>query len=273
MRLSATPHVMMKVMMRQDADIPLPDGSFLAATVALPDKPAPAGGWPAVMVLHEGGGMTPDTLAAADRFAARGWVAVAPYLFSHGVTIASWARAMREMFTAKSGQVIADIDATRTWLAGRNDVNGERLGVIGFSMGGGFAISYAATNPPGVRAASVNYGLVPKNKQVLRAVCPVIGSFGRRDLAVRAHGVRLEQHLTVLGIEHDVKIYPGAGHTFMTEGSHPIAKILLFPLHFGYIQPAADDAWERTFAFFDRHITTKHVEPKARAEKATQQPN
>jgi carboxymethylenebutenolidase len=126
--------------MRQNTSIPLTDGSSLAATVSLPEKPVPAGGWPAVVVLHEGLGLAPDIVAVADRFAAHGWVAVAPDLFSHGTKIACLARAMQELLTGKPGQVTADIDATRAWLAARDDVDGARLGVIGFCMGGGFAL-------------------------------------------------------------------------------------------------------------------------------------
>lgn len=252
--------------MRENTSIPLPDGSSLPATVSLPEKPVPAGGWPAVGVLHEAFGVQPEILAVADRFAARGWVAVVPDLFSHGIKIACLARAMRELASGEPGQVTADIDATRAWLAARDDVDAARLGVIGFCMGGGFALAYAATSPPGVRAASVNYGLVPKDKQALRSVCPIVGSFGRRDLLTRSHGVRLEQHLTALGIAHDVDIHPGAGHSFMTDGHYPIAKLVLFPLRVGYAQPAADEAWERTFAFFERHIATKQPEANTRTE-------
>ncbi|MBV9846637.1 MAG: dienelactone hydrolase family protein [Kutzneria sp.] len=240
--------------MREDAHISLPDGRSLAATTSLPDKPPPVGGWPAVVVLHEAFGVAPDILAAADRFADNGWAAVVPNLFSRGTGIACLARAMRELATGEPGQITADIDATRAWLAARDDVDGQRLGVIGFCMGGGFALAYAATAPPGVRAASVNYGMVPKDEKALRRTCPVVASYGDRDLPMRSHATRLRQHLAALGIEHDVAVHAGAGHAFMTEGHHPIARLALFPLRIGYVQPAAEDTWERTFAFFDRHI-------------------
>jgi carboxymethylenebutenolidase len=70
-------------------------------------------------------------------------------------------------------------------------------------------------------------------------------------------GGRLEEHLTALGIAHDVDVHAGAGHSFMTEGHHPVAKLVMFPLHIGHAQPAADDAWQRTFTFFDCHIANK----------------
>ena len=245
--------------MRENTYIPLPDGQSLTAVIARPEQAMPEGGWPAVVVLHEVFGFAPEMLDVADRFAARGWVAVAVDLYSHGNRIARLARAIHELATSTPGQINADIDATRALLGARDDVDGQRIGVIGFSMGGELALAYAATAPAGLRAVSVNSGRVPNDQQALRAACPIVGSYGSRDLATRSHGVRLEQHLSALGIDHDVEIYPGAGHSFMTDGHHPILKLVLFPLRIGHAQPAADNAWERTFAFFDRHIAHTHA--------------
>ncbi|MGI5285745.1 dienelactone hydrolase family protein [Nonomuraea polychroma] len=240
--------------MRQQVRIPLPNGSSLAATVALPEGSAPATGWPGAVVVHEIYGVEPDMLNVLDLFAGHGYAAVLPDLYSHGTRIGCLARAMQQFVTGKPGRPTADIDATRQWLADREDVDGSRLGVIGFCMGGGFALAYAASTPPGVRAASVNYGAIPRDQGELRAVCPVVGSYGGRDGGFRSHGTRLQEHMRALGIEHDVEIYPAAGHSFMTDGHHPIAKLALFPLRHGLVRPAADDAWRRTFDFFDKYV-------------------
>ncbi|WP_308168196.1 dienelactone hydrolase family protein [Nonomuraea sp. NEAU-A123] len=240
--------------MRQPVRIPLPDGSSLTATMALPKGTVPAAGWPGMVVVHEIYGVEPDMLHVIDIFAAHGYAAVLPDLYSHGTRIGCLTRAMHQFATGKPGRPAADIDATRRWLADREDVDGGRLGVIGFCMGGGFALAYAASEPPGVRAVSVNYGAVPRDQEELRAVCPVVGSYGGRDLGFVPHGSRLREHMRALGVEHDVEIYPAAGHSFMTDGHHPIAKLALFPLRHGLVRPAADDAWQRTFAFLDKHL-------------------
>ncbi|MFI7444591.1 dienelactone hydrolase family protein [Nonomuraea indica] len=240
--------------MRSHVRIPLPDGAALTATVALPERTAPATGWPGVVIVHEVYGVEPDMLDVADLFADHGYAAVLPDLYSHGTRIACLARSMHQLVTGRPGRPTSDIDATRRWLAGRDDVDGDRLGVIGFCMGGGFALAYAAGAPPGVRAASVNYGAVPRDMARLRAVCPVVGSYGGRDRGFRTHGSRLREHLSALGVEHDVEIYSDAGHSFMTDGHHPVARLALFPLRHGLVRPAADEAWRRTFAFFDAHV-------------------
>ncbi|MCP2348365.1 dienelactone hydrolase family protein [Nonomuraea roseoviolacea] len=240
--------------MRQQVHIPLPDGGSLAATMALPEGEAPPGGWPGAVVVHEIYGVEPDMLDVVDLFAAHGYAAVLPDLYSHGSRVGCLARVMHQLSTGRPGQPNADIDTTRRWLAGREDVDGDRLGVIGFCMGGGFALAYAAGAPPGVRAASVNYGMVPRDPEELRPVCPVVGSYGGRDRGFRSHGARLRGHMRALGIEHDVEIYPAAGHSFMTDGRHPVARLALFPLSHGHVAAAADDAWRRTFAFFDEHV-------------------
>jgi len=230
----------------------LPDGTTMGVDVAVPAGPVPSGGRPGIVVLTDVFGPSPEMSRVADRFAERGWVAVVPDLFGHGTRIACLARAMVESARGKPGRVTADIEAARVWLAARPDVDAERLAVIGFCMGGGFALILAGTAPPGLRAASVNYGAVPADREALRQVCPVVAAYGSRDRMFPKHAERLEQHLTALGVEHDVVIHDGAGHSFMTDGHHPFLERISFPMRAGYVPAAAEAAWERTFAFLDR---------------------
>ena len=186
----------------------------------------------------------PEIRAVCDDFAGRGYVAVMPGLFSAGGPRAICiARAMIEASSGKPGRVTGYIEAARAWLAQQEDVDGERIGVIGFCMGGGFALAYIAGGRPGVRAVSVNYGEVPKEATSLRGTCPIVASYGGRGKMVgRSHAERLSRHLEVLAVEHDVKVYDGAGHSFMTQGAHRIGKLVLLPMRIGYVADAAVDA-------------------------------
>jgi carboxymethylenebutenolidase len=240
---------------RSEVSIPLPDGDALRAVLATPASRAPVAGWRGVVVVHEVFGVAPEMVDVAERFAARGWGALVPDLFSHGTRVGCLVRAMRESASGARGPVSADIEAARAWLASRADVDGDRLAVVGFCLGGGLALAYAAAGPPGVRAAAVNYGQVPRDQAALERVCPVVGSYGGRDRVYGPQADRLDRHLTALGIPHDVKVYPEAGHSFMTDGHHPIGKLIYWPMHLGYSPQGADDAWTRMFAFFDQHLT------------------
>jgi carboxymethylenebutenolidase len=66
-----------------------------------------------------------------------------------------------------------------------------------------------------------------------------------------------------LGVEHDVKTYPDAGHSFMTAGHHPVGRLVFLPMRLGYEPSAAEDAWARVFAFFQQHIEPSHAHREA----------
>lgn len=234
--------------------VALPDGATLEAALALPAAGASPG--PAMIVLHEIFGLNDDIRRITRHIADAGYVALAPNLYSHGNKAACLSRVLLAVASNPGHQaVLDDIEATRAALAARDDVDADRIGIIGFCAGGGFALAFAAARP-GVGAAAVNYGAVPKEERALAGVCPVVASFGRLDKTFLAQGERLGRHLEALGIPHDVKIYEGVGHSFLSYDNAPgwMAKIPT-PMHVGYDEAAAADAWERIFAFFDTHLT------------------
>lgn len=212
------------------------------------------GPWPGVVVIHELFGLNDDIHQQTDHLAAAGYLAVAPNLYTNGGMV----RCLRSVFAALQagkGPAVDDIDAVRTWMADRSDCTGK-VGVIGFCMGGGFALVTASR---GFDAAAPNYGVLPpRADEVLAGACPIVASYGKRDPMLPGTAKKLEEVLTRVGVEHDVKRYPGAGHSFLNRHS---AGALTGPLSvlekvagFSYHQPSAEDAWARILNFFERHL-------------------
>ena len=220
--------------------------------LAVPDGDGPH---PGVVVLHELIGLNDDIRRIADRFAANGYAALAPDIWSGGNRVACLTRGL-----TSRGWVLDRVEESRRFLASQPGVDDARIGVVGFCWGGGFALLFGRA--PGVRAAAVNYGAVPRTAAALDGVCPVVGSYGRLDKVFgEKHGVRLERHLTALGVAHDVKVYDGVGHSFVNIGSAPswMAK-LPDPMHVAHDADAAEDTWDRMLSWFGRHVRDAEVQ-------------
>jgi carboxymethylenebutenolidase len=229
------------------------DGGVTKGYLAVPGEPGTAGPgrrWPGVVVIHEIFGLTDSIREHADRLASAGYLAFAPDLYAGK----PWVRCVRGAIAqvrSGSGPAFTALEAARAWLASRPDCSG-RTGVIGFCLGGGFALLCAPRD--GFTAASVNYGEVPEDAETaLEGACPVVASYGARDPMGMKHPERLEKALTVLGVPHDIKVYPNAGHRFMTEASGPLAPLASFA-RMGYQPHAAEDAWRRILGFFGDHL-------------------
>jgi carboxymethylenebutenolidase len=220
----------------------------LRAYLAVPRGQGP---WPGVVVIQDALGLSDDIRGQADRLAAAGYLAFAPDLYSgRGPRCV-----VATLSSSRSGRGAAydDIEAARRWLTEREDCTG-RVGVIGFCMGGAFALLCAPRYD--FAAASVNYGEVPEDAvERLRGACPIVGSYGARDPSLRGRAKRLEDALTELAVAHDVKEYPDAGHSFMNRiNAGPVLGTVLGITHFNYHHPSAEDAWRRILDFFEAHL-------------------
>lgn len=209
------------------------------------------GPWPGVVVLHDAFGLTTVAREHADRLSAAGYLALVPDLYARGGLL----RCVRATFAALlsgTGVVYQDIDAARRWLAARDDCTG-RIGVIGFCLGGGFALMSAHRE---FCVAAPNYGRLPADLSVLDGACPIVGSYGAKDRVFKGAAAQLAAALTERGIRHDVKEYPEAGHSFLDRYDLGPLTPFVHVAGLGYHQPSAEDAWRRILLFFGEQLQT-----------------
>src|SRR6266536_1011720 len=122
----------------------------------------------------------------------------------------------------------------------QSGVDDARLGAVGYCMGGSFAIAWACTDDR-LKAIAPYYAMNPRPLEAVNRLCPVVGSYPGSDITT-ANGQKLDVELERYQVSHDIKIYPGAKHSFFNDTSR------------NYNESAAQDSWERVLAFFGEHL-------------------
>jgi carboxymethylenebutenolidase len=223
------------------------DGEDMKLYVCVPEGKGP---FPAVVVIQHQGGVDQFVEEMTQRVAAAGYVGVAPVLYHRdGPDCTDDGPTRRARL--RDVTVIKDVNATVDFLKGHPGVDSQRLGIVGFCMGGRVAYLMATVNPS-FKAAAAYYGgnimgawgegPTPFERSA-EMHCPLIGLFGEEDTNPSPADMRkFDAELTRLGKVHEFYSYPGANHAFMN------------PRGNRYHAAADRDSWPKTLAFFEKHL-------------------
>jgi carboxymethylenebutenolidase len=208
--------------------------------LALPDG---AGKHPGLIVIHEWWGLNDQVKSDAEKFASQGYVALALDLY-RGKVASTPDEAHELMRGVPDDRGMRDLEAAFAYLASRPDVKADKIGSVGWCMGGGWSIKLAV-NEPKLAACAVNYGSLPTDPaNIARIKAPVLGNFGAEDRGITPDSVHaFDSAMKSAGKSVDVKIYDGAGHAFENPNNKD-----------GYRPQAAADAWSRMDAFFKKAL-------------------
>jgi carboxymethylenebutenolidase len=222
-------------------------------------RPAAPGPLPAIVVIHEAGGLGDHIRDVANRLANLGYVALAVDLYTRegGPPASEMPAIMQRLFSMSDETVLGDLEGAADFLRARADVNGQ-VGCIGFCMGGRYTLLFACASDRLNAAVDCWGGFIDRSTPDERATpprptpplelagqlhCPLLAAVGAEDQNPSpALGEQLRAQAVTSGMEIEVDIYEGAGHAFFAD-YRPTYRPL----------PAAQ-LWERIVPFLARHL-------------------
>ena len=197
--------------------------------------------YPGVIVVHEAFGLNDNIRGICRRFAEQGYAALGVDLFAGRSRAVRMARLFIDWLAGRLDDfAIVSLKEAIRQLGNRADVDAERIGAVGFCIGGTVAITWACMDNR-LKAIAPYYGSAPRRREAMRRLCPVVGSWPDKDFTTGA-AATLENELTAAGVAHDLKIYPGSKHAFFNDQLK------------SYDAAAAADSWQRVLAFFAEHL-------------------
>jgi len=221
-------------------EFPSPQGSGKGRGYLV--RPANATGkLPAILVVHENRGLNPHIEDIARRIALDGYMAFAPdALFTAGGYPGDEDKARTLFQTLDQTKIREDFVAAANWLRARPDATGK-LGTVGFCYGGAI-VNLLATRVPELAAGVPFYGTAPQPADVPKIKAALLLQYAENDERVNATKPPYEEALKAAKIPYEVYVYPGTQHGFNNDTTPR------------YDEKAAKLAWERTLAFFAKHL-------------------
>jgi len=200
--------------------------------------PSGKGPFPALIVVHEWWGLNDWVKDQASKLADQGYAALAVDLY-RGKVATTPDEAHQIMRGVPEDRAKRDLHAAFEYLASQSNVRKDRIGAIGWCMGGGYALDVALQEPT-LAATVINYGHLATDPEALKKInAPILGLFGAQDKGITPQDVqKFEQAMKQLGKKIEVKEYDDAGHAFENPNNKQ-----------GYREADAQDAWKRTVDF------------------------
>jgi carboxymethylenebutenolidase len=234
--------------------VPPDDPSLTAGMITFPlasgqgiaylAQPKGGGPYPAVLIIHENRGLLEHFKDVARRFAKAGYAGMAVDLVSQeGGTerFADSAQVSAVLAQAPVERHVETMNAAVRYLQGLSGVRRDRIGAIGFCFGGGMVWRLVTANPD-IRAAAPFYGSNPPLADVAKIKAAILAVYGELDTRINAGIPAIREAMQRANVTSDIVIYPGAGHAFFNDTAP------------AYVQSAAQQAWARVMAWFDRYL-------------------
>ncbi len=197
---------------------------------------------PGLVIIQEWWGLVPHIKDVAERLGREGFIVLAPDLY-YGKSSEEPDEARKLAMSLDRDRAVAEIDAAAQFLNGMPRVRPKKIGVVGWCMGGGLALSTAARSPL-VGATVAFYGRPLSEEDTARIASPVLGLYAEKDHGIPTTAVRdFEAALQKARVPHEIHIYPGAAHAFFND-ARPEA----------YNRSAAEDAWNRTLSWLRAYL-------------------
>lgn len=204
-------------------------------------RPEGVGPLPAVVVIQEWWGLDEHIRDVTRRFASAGFVALAPDLY-HGQVVTEPNEARKLVMALDMQAAVGEIQQAVTFLLDQESVQGDKVGIVGFCMGGRLVLETARVEER-LGAAVAFYGSPLTAAEAGEVKAPLLGLFGEDDGGIPVAQVRaMEQALNAAGVEAQIRVYAGAGHAFFND------------TRASYNVDAATDSWNRTLSWFRSHL-------------------